>query len=228
MIVILTHRQMDFDALASMVAAQKLYTNSVMVVEGKSNPYVQEFIALAKDRLPFLPAKEVDWSKVEKIVLVDTHNLQRAAGIKEGVYENIPLIIFDHHPYNGTITEGMQIESIGSCATLLVELLSKTPIQLSSFEATLLALGIYDDTGSLLFESTTVRDVKAVAYLLEQGANLGVVAEYLRKPLIEEQKEVLQQLLDHGRTEQLHGQPVYISWAKIGLGRWKVRRLNFS
>jgi len=214
MIVILTHRQMDFDALASMVAAQKLYLDSVMVLEGKSNPYVQDFIALAKDRLPFMPAKEVDWHKVEKIVLVDTHNLQRAAGIREGVYENIPLIVYDHHPFNGTLAEGMHIENVGSCTTLLIEELRKTSIQLSSFEATLLALGIYDDTGSLLFESTTVRDVKAVAYLLEQGANLGVVAEYLRMPLVEEQKEVLQQLLDHSQTELFHGQSVYISWAK--------------
>lgn len=215
MIVILTHRQMDFDALASMVAAQKIFPDSVMVVDGKSNPYVQDFIALAKDRLPFLRPKDVDWSGIEKIVLVDTHNLQRAAGVKEeGVLEQIPLVIYDHHPYDGVITEGMHIESIGSCTSLIIEEIKKLNIQLSPFEATLLALGIYDDTGSLLFESTTVRDVKAVSYLLEQGANLGVVAEYLRKPLIEEQKELLQQLLDHGKTEDFHGQPIYISWAE--------------
>ncbi len=214
MIVILTHRQMDFDALASMVAAQKIFPDSLMVVDGKSNPYVQDFIALARDRLPFSRPKDVDWAKVEKIVLVDTHNLQRAAGIKEGVFEQIPLVIYDHHPYYGSLTEEMHIESIGSCTTLLIEELRKMAVQLSPFEATLLALGIYDDTGSLLFESTTVRDVKAVAYLLEQGANLGVVAEYLRKPLIEEQKELLQQLLDNGKTEDFRGQPVYISWAE--------------
>lgn len=215
MIVILTHRQMDFDALASMVAAQKIFPDSVMVVDGKSNPYVQDFIALAKDRLPFLRPKDVDWASVQKIVLVDTHNLQRAAGFKEeGVLEQIPLVIYDHHPYYGVITEGMHIESIGSCTSLIIQEIRKLNIQLNPFEATLLALGIYDDTGSLLFESTTVRDIKAVAYLLEQGANLGVVAEYLRKPLIEEQKELLQQLLDHGKTEDFRGQPIYISWAE--------------
>ncbi|HHY25618.1 MAG TPA: CBS domain-containing protein [Desulfitobacterium dehalogenans] len=214
MIVILTHRQMDFDALASMVAAQKIFPDSFMVVDGKSNPYVQDFIALAKDRLPFLRPKDVDWTNVEKIVLVDTHNLQRAAGVKEEVFDQIPLVVYDHHPYYGSLTEQMHIESIGSCTTLLIEEIRKMAIQLSPFEATLLALGIYDDTGSLLFESTTVRDVKAVAYLLEQGANLGVVAEYLRKPLIEDQKELLQQLLDNGKTKDFRGQPVYISWAE--------------
>jgi len=31
--IILAHRQLDFDALASMVAAQKIYPNSVLVME---------------------------------------------------------------------------------------------------------------------------------------------------------------------------------------------------
>lgn len=215
MIAILTHRQMDFDALASMVAAQKLYPKSVMVVEGKFNPYVQDFVALAKDRLPFQRLQDIDWKEVSKIVLVDTHDLHRAAGLKTNhALEKIPIEIFDHHPYEGPIPSEMTIEGLGACTTLLVEKLNDLDIPISSFEATLFALGIYDDTGSLLFESTTVRDVKAVAYLLNEGANLGVVAEYLRKPLTEEQKVLLQQLLDRGETEYFDGLPVYISSAE--------------
>lgn len=215
MIAILAHRQMDFDALASMVAAQKLYPDSVMVVDGKSNPYVQDFVALAKDRLPFQRLQDIDWAGVDKIVLVDTHDLHRAAGLKANqALEGIPLEVFDHHPCEGPIPPGMTIESLGACTTLLVEKLNDLDMPLSSFEATLFVLGIYDDTGSLLFESTTVRDVLAVAYLLKEGANLGVVAEYLRKPLTEDQKEVLQQLLDRGETEFFDGQPVYISSAQ--------------
>lgn len=215
MIAILAHRQMDFDALASMVAAQKLYQNSVMVVDGKSNPYVQDFVALARDRLPFQRVQDIDWAEVNKIVLVDTHDLHRAAGLKDNhALESIPIEIFDHHPCEGPITPGMTLESLGACTTLLVEKLIDLDIPLSSFEATLFALGIYDDTGSLLFESTTVRDVKAVAYLLKEGANLGVVAEYLRKPLTEDQKELLQQLLNRGETEFFDGLPVYISSAE--------------
>lgn len=215
MIAILTHRQMDFDALASMVAAQKLYPQSVMVVDGKSNPYVQDFVALAKDRLPFQRLQDIDWTEVHKIVLVDTHDLNRAAGLKlNNILDKIPIEIFDHHPYEGPTVKGMYIEGLGSCATLLVEKLEAMEIPLSGFEATLFALGIYDDTGSLLFESTTVRDINAVAYLLKQGANLGVVAEYLRKPLTEEQKELLQQLLTQGETEFFDGLPVYISSAE--------------
>jgi tRNA nucleotidyltransferase (CCA-adding enzyme) len=214
MIAILAHRQMDFDALASMVAAQKLYPDSVMIADGKSNPYVQDFIALAKDRLPFKRLQDIDWAGVEKIVLVDTHDLHRAAGLKDNqLLERIPLEVFDHHPYDGEIKPGMTIQNLGACTTMLVEKLMDLGIPLSSFEATLFTLGIYDDTGSLLFESTTVRDVQVVANLLKEGANLGVVAEYLRKPLTEEQKELLQQLFERGETHLFDGLPIYISSA---------------
>lgn len=217
MILILAHRQMDFDALASMVAAKALYPNSILGIDGKPNSYVQDYITLAKDSLPFTKLKDVTWSDVHKVVLVDTHDFGRAAGLKEveelRQLESLEVEVYDHHPYSGPIRPGMNIEQTGACATILVEQIQINKVSLSSFEATLLALGIYDDTGSLLFDSTTVRDVKAVAYLLEQGANLSVVSDYLRKPLTDEQKVLLQELLDHGQTELFEGVPVYISSA---------------
>ncbi|WP_206813044.1 CBS domain-containing protein [Paradesulfitobacterium ferrireducens] len=214
--IILSHRQLDFDALASLVAAQKLYPNSFFVMDGKSNPYVQDFLALAKDRLPFRRAQNVNLDEVTRVVLVDTHDLKRAGGLGDKVARlpGIELEVFDHHPYNGTLQPGWVIEPVGACTTLLIERLSGLRLPLSAFEATLMALGIYDDTGSLLFENTTVRDVRAVAYLLEQGANLSVIAELLRKGLSEEQKELLQQLLDQGRTEIFDGVSVYIAQAR--------------
>ncbi|EGW40742.1 CBS domain-containing protein [Desulfosporosinus sp. OT] len=214
--IILAHRQIDFDALASMVAAQKLYPNSVLVMDGKPNLYVQDFLALYKDQLRFRKAQDINVQDVSRVILVDTHELHRAGTLGEKV-ARIPQVeveIYDHHPYAGKVEPGMVIEPVGACATLLVEKLAGFGLPLSSFEATLIAIGIYDDTGSLLFDSTTVRDVRAVAYLLEQGANLGVIAEYLRRPLAEEQKELLQQLLVQGQTEFFDGLPVYLSYAE--------------
>ena len=214
--IILAHRQLDFDALASMVAAQKIYPNSVLVMDGKPNDYVQDFLALARDQLRFRKAQDIDMDEVSRVILVDTHELQRAGPVGEKVAKTsgVELEIYDHHPFAGKLKPGMVIEPVGACATLLVEKLAGLGLPLSSFEATLIAIGIYDDTGSLLFDSTTVRDVHAVAYLLGQGANLGVIAKYLRRPLAEEQKDLLQQLLDQGQTEFFDGLPVYISYAE--------------
>lgn len=214
--IILAHRQIDFDALASMVAAQKLYPNSVLVMDGKPNVYVQNFLALSKDQLRFRKAQDINIEEVSRVILVDTNSLKRA-GVLGGKAAQIPEIeieIYDHHPYAGELEAEMVIEPVGACATLLVEKLAGFGLPLSGFEATLMAIGIYDDTGSLLYDSTTVRDVRAVAYLLEQGANLGVIAENLRRPLTEEQKELLQQLLDQGQTELFDGLPVYLAYAE--------------
>ncbi|GAB6154944.1 CBS domain-containing protein [Desulfosporosinus burensis] len=214
--IILAHRQLDFDALASMVAAQKIYPNSVLVMDGKPNDYVQDFLALSRDQLRFRKAQDINMDEVSRVILVDTHELHRAGPVGEKVAKTsgVELEIYDHHPYAGKLKPGMVIEPVGACATLLVEKLAGLGLPLSSFEATLMAIGIYDDTGSLLFDSTTVRDVHAVAYLLGQGANLGVIAKYLRRPLAEEQKDLLQQLLDQGQTEFFDGLPVYISYAE--------------
>ncbi|KGK91687.1 tRNA nucleotidyltransferase/poly(A) polymerase [Desulfosporosinus sp. HMP52] len=215
--IILAHRQIDFDALASMVAAQKIYPNSVLVMDGKPNVFVQDFLALSRDLLRFRRAQDIDLEEVSRVILVDTHELRRVGFLGEKVARlpGVEVEIYDHHPYAGTLKAGMVIEPVGACATLLVEKLAGMGLPLSSFEATLIAIGIYDDTGSLLFDSTTVRDVHAVAYLLEQGANLGVISNNLRRPLTEEQKDLLQQLLDSGQTEFFDGLPVYIAYAEI-------------
>jgi len=214
--LILSHRQLDFDALASLVAAQKIYPDSVMVVDGKPNGHVQDFLALAKDFLPLRKPHEIDLGQVERVILVDTADLRRTGALGEKLLGNsrLPVEIYDHHPYAGPRRPGMYLEAVGACTTVLVEKLAGLGLPLTGFEATILALGIYDDTGSLLYDNTTVRDVRAVAYLLEQGAQLAVVAEYLRRPVTDEQKDLLQELLEHGQTEMIDGVPVYLSYAE--------------
>ncbi|MFA6808713.1 MAG: CBS domain-containing protein, partial [Eubacteriales bacterium] len=214
--IILGHKHLDFDALASMVAAQKIFTDAVMVREGKAGSFVQDFMALAKEQLPVLQFKNIDVDKVEKIILVDTHDLNRAVGNADilNKLKKVDILIYDHHPYLGPQKANILIQPLGACTTLLVEELIRKNIKISSFDATLLALGIYDDTGSLLFENTTARDVMAAGYLLEQGAQLGVVGEYLRRPLSAEQLKMFQQLLDNGVTEKYQKFPVYISYAE--------------
>lgn len=214
--IILSHRYPDFDALASMVAAQKLYPNAQIIIDGKANSYVQNFLALAKDQLSYQRLKDIDAHKVTRIILVDTYELSRAVSNKETLllFGECELIIYDHHPYLGKPNTNTIIQPVGSCTTLLVEKIIKAGKKIYSFEATIMALGIYDDTGSLLFENTTARDLMAAAFLLEHGAQLGVISEYLRRPLTAEQTKLLQQLLDNGKTENFQGVPVYYSSAE--------------
>jgi len=216
MIIILTHRNIDFDGLASMVGVQKLYPDAKLVIDGKLGPYVQDFLALVKEQLPYFKLRDIDLAEVDKVFLVDTNDIKRAVSNKSDleILKTIQLEIIDHHPYYKSIDNNMNIDMVGACTTILVEKIINNNLKLSKFEATLMALGIYDDTGSLLFDNTTSRDVLAVAFLLEQGAQLGVVSEYLQKPLTTEQVELFQLLLDNGITEKFQGLPVFISYGQ--------------
>ena len=51
-------------------------------------------------------------------------------------------------------------------------------------------MGIYEDTGSLTYSRTTARDLHAASYLLEQGANLRIAADFLNHPLSTEQQKL--------------------------------------
>ena len=97
--IITTHTNADLDALASMVAAQKLYPGAVMVFPGTLLRNVEEFMALHKDTLNVKSVKEIKPELVKKVILVDTKTpgrLDKLAGLlqKPGVEEEI----YDHHP----------------------------------------------------------------------------------------------------------------------------------
>ena len=83
-------------------------------------------------------------------------------------------------------------------------------------EATLLALGIYEDTGNLTYASTTSRDAAALAWLLDptHGVNLGEVNEFLHHPVTDAQRKLLQELLDACEFLEIEGHSVIITMAR--------------
>ncbi|MDR1604192.1 MAG: CBS domain-containing protein [Gracilibacteraceae bacterium] len=214
--IILGHTSLDFDALASMMAAKVLMPEAVPVVDGKSNSFVQEFMALTKDLFPYRKLKDIDPAEVDAVIIVDTADLGRAVSNKAmlSALQAKPLFVFDHHPCSGPLAENMVVEQTGACTTLLVERIIRAGLKTSPMEATLMLLGIYDDTGSLLLENTISRDAAAVAWLLTQGGQLGVVAEYLRRPLTPEQMDLFHQLMRSKEILRQNGLPVFIAHAE--------------
>jgi tRNA nucleotidyltransferase (CCA-adding enzyme) len=214
--LIVSHNTTDFDGLASMVAASKLYPSALMVLESKPTRQVREFLALHKDALPILDIKSVDLQKVTKIIVVDTCSSSRLGSLAKLVSsQQVEVHVYDHHPKspNRIISQYELITTIGATTTLLVELIEAQKLAISPFEATVLALGIYEDTGSLLFEGTTVRDVRVVAYLLECGANLELISQFMERPLSTEQKSLLNLLLTSTRHYVIKNTRVVITTA---------------
>ncbi len=213
--LITTHAHVDFDALASVVAAQKIYPRSVIVLPSQVNINVRSFLNLHRDFLPLIEPKFLN-NSYRVIVVVDTRQRQRLKIISGFLdEEGIDLHIYDHHPDQEDDLTGslMVVEALGATTTLLVEEIRKRVITLSELEATVLAMGIYEDTGYLTFSSTTPRDVEALSYLWKQGINTDIIQEFLQRPLTAGQKTLFEKLISQSEFIVVNQRKVLFSWA---------------
>lgn len=206
MILILSHINADFDAFASMVAAQKLYPDARMALGGSPEPSVRDFLDTYGDRFDLLKEKHVDPGRVTQLVLVDVGASARLGAFAHLAESGVPIHMYNHHP---ATDEDLPAEvkvhrRLGANTCILLELLIERGIQLTPFEATVMALGIYEDTGSLTYPSTTEEDLKLVAYLLSAGADLGTVSHYVSRELSFEQVTLLGDLARSLKVERVH------------------------
>lgn len=198
--IITSHNALDFDGLAAMVAANKLYPSAHKVLAGTLSKNVKKFMAIYRDSLLVKSPREINFDEVKRLIVVDTANPNRLGQLKDlALQGGIEIHVYDHHPVMMDDLKGEIAETheVGAATTILVEKLIEAGIDITPFEATILALGIYEDTGSLLFKSTTWRDAYAVAYLLQKGANLSVIANFMEFSFSEEQKGLMQDLLQN-------------------------------
>lgn len=224
MIIIATHSGSDFDAIASLVAAKKLYPNAEIANPGNMEQNVRKFLSIHSDLIYMLEPSLIDPSAVERVIMVDCNRPERL-NLPEALIQKIDdaikrdnngfLYIFDHHPVPVEIgsSKYFEFEECGATVTILVELIRESGIDLDQFEATLLSLGVHEDTGSLTFMSTTPRDAKALAWLMERGARIDVIEEFIRTELSEDRKELLSVLEENAVIKDYSGVKVAIAWA---------------
>ena len=81
--VILTHEHTDFDALASMLAASRLYPDAVPVLPHQINRNLEAFLAVYRDILPFVHLDDLPRRRVENLILVDTLRMHTAQGLQD-------------------------------------------------------------------------------------------------------------------------------------------------
>jgi tRNA nucleotidyltransferase (CCA-adding enzyme) len=210
--IITSHEHTDFDGLAAMLAAAKLYPKALPVLPQRLNSNLRAFLALYREELPFLRRGDVPTEKIQRVILVDTQTIPSLKGISA----ETEIRIIDHHPLEKELEPGITFHGaeVGSSTALLVDQMSQTRVSLSPAEATLLLLGIYEDTGSLSYPGTKPIDVRCAAWLLERGANLEVVNEFLHRPLSEAQRELYQTLVQSAEFRDFAGQTVVIATAK--------------
>jgi tRNA nucleotidyltransferase (CCA-adding enzyme) len=86
---------------------------------------------------------------------------------------------------------------------------------LTPSEATVMALGIHVDTGSLTYDHATVRDAAALTWLMAQGASLQAIAEYVEPGLSPAMQDLLTVALDGLQTEIVQG--YQLSWVLLSV-----------
>lgn len=207
----MTHDNADFDAVASQLAAHKLRPEARPLLPQRTNRNVRHFTRLYWEELPFIEFKDLPKEPITRIFIVDTQTLQTPRGMTDDTVVQV----IDHHARRDGLDSGWQvtIEPVGATTTILVERIREARLPLTPIEATTLLLGIYEDTGSLTYATTTPRDAYAAAWLLEQGALLDVAQDFLQHPLSEEQLETLDRLQENARTYNIEGYSVVIAAA---------------
>jgi tRNA nucleotidyltransferase (CCA-adding enzyme) len=207
--LILCHQTADFDALGAAVGLTRLKKGSQLILTGGANPVVRNFLALYRDELATIELRSINPERIRSITVVDTQKrsrLGKAASWLDLVNLN-SLEVYDHHlDVNSDIpATWRQIEAVGATTTLIVERLQAEGIEPNAIEATTMALGIHVDTGSLTYEQTTVRDAKALAWLMEKGAKVAIVAEYAEPNLSARLQELLKEAFDRAQTNNIRG-----------------------
>ena len=213
--IITTHKNTDFDALASTIAATLLHPEAVPVMPRLVNANVKEFLAIHKDLLNIKTWKEIDHQNTDTLIVVDAGSWNRLMVPKEiRNSKKLKIILYDHHPHEGDIRADWQCrERVGANITLMLRRIKEQKVKLSPIQSTLFLAGLYEDTGNLTFPSTTPEDAQTAAFLLENRADLNLLSHMLRPAYGQKQKDVLFEMLKSAKRSQLNG--FRIGFAKI-------------
>lgn len=213
--VITTHINADFDSFASMVAAKKLYPDAVLAFAGSQEKSLRDFfLSSALYAFKWEKLKNINLEKVKRLILVDIRQRSRIGKFSKIVDKpGVDLHIYDHHPPSNDDLHGSveMVKEVGATVTILCQVLKKKKIEISPDEATIMMLGIYEDTGNLTFSSIQKDDYLAAAYLLSKGADLNVISDILIKEFTAEQITLLNELVGSAATYTINGIDVVLA-----------------
>jgi len=222
--IVTTHLGADFDATCAVLMARKLHPGAEVFFPGSKEESVRRLLEgpFGKE-VPFteLRPKEVDPARLTRLVLCDVVQRDRIGVVADWLDANpgIELWAYDHHAPSESdlpISGGRVDPEAGSTCTLLAELLDERGYAATPVEATLLLLGIYEDTGSLAYSGTGPRDLRAAAGLLERGADLSVLRRHALQRLDPSRFDILHRMTQALEVDGLRGHRVGFVALELG------------
>ena len=210
--LIVSHTKPDFDALASLALAKRLHPGATLTTVGSLNTQLELFVHLYRDVLSLTPYQQIQLEDVSELIVVDTCDPSRIKPF-DALLGRVPVTVYDHHPRSEDsipAVRGLHKE-IGATASILTLLLKKQGVRIAPELASLALLGIHEDTGHFLFESSSPDDHEAAMHLLTCGANLTLVQQYSSDSFSEAQRAFFMTLLQEATEERINGHPVVIA-----------------
>ena len=216
--LVATHTNTDFDAFAAMLAARRLYPGAIVCLAGSLNRNVREFYRLHADELDFVvDASRLELDAVRRLIVVETVHASRLGELEPVALDSaVDKVVFDHHAADRpewAPPENVIVSEDGALTTTLVGVLAEREVAVSPLEATVFALGIHEDTGSLTHATTTQRDAEALGWCLRHGAEQELLSRFLHTPLGEAERELLSALLDSLEAHEAAGVEVLVATA---------------
>jgi tRNA nucleotidyltransferase (CCA-adding enzyme) len=220
--VIVTHANTDFDAFAAMLAARRLYPGAVVALSGSLNRNVRDFYRLHAEELDIAEPGRVELDGIRRLIVVETSHPGRLGEFERVARDpGVEVVLFDHHTGEGKLdwvpAENIVRSEDGALTTTMVSILAEREVEVTPLEATVFALGIHEDTGSLSYAGVSLRDAEALAWCLRHGASQDMVAQYLHSPLGEGERSLLDSLLAALETHDVEGFEVLlaaVSWPR--------------
>ncbi len=212
--IITSHTNADFDAFASMVAASLIYPDAQLVFAGSQEKDLRNYLTGSNLDFGLRKLKDIELAEVTRLIVVDTCHRERLGPFAELIErEDVEVIVYDHHVLQADELGAREVyaREYGANTTLMIRELQRRKIKIAAELATLLAAGIYEDTGGLLFPSTAAEDVEAFALCLKLGADTGKISRLLSRELSADQVDVLDQLIKNVSTSYINGIHVLIS-----------------
>lgn len=213
--VIVGHENLDFDALGSMVLARYLHPGARLVRVGGLEGRVRDVVELFADHLALLEEDEVDLDEVERVVVCDTARPERIGPFARLVGK-VPFVVYDHHPRapGDLPASGGSVRLFGATVTVVAEILRARGAQPHPGDATLAYAGLWEDTGGFTYPGTTATDLSVGAWLVENGAGLNAVRDWVRSHPDPVARSMLADLMEHLRVVEQGGLRIALTWGE--------------
>ena len=120
--IVTTHKNTDFDGLASVIAGTLLYPGAMGVIPKMVNKNVEKFLSTHKTAFRLILPNEVNHEEVIKLIVVDTNQWKRLDRMESlRGRDDLIVHVWDHHSQQGDINPCWSLnETIGATVTLMI------------------------------------------------------------------------------------------------------------